>query len=33
VKVAAKSTWAIIDKETGRIVRVPPEVAAPFLAP
>lgn len=31
VKVAAKSTWAIIDKETGRILRVPAEVAAPFL--
>jgi len=31
VKVAAKSTWAIIDKATGRILRVPPEVAAPFL--
>lgn len=31
VKVAAKSTWAIIDRETGRILRVPAEVAAPFL--
>lgn len=31
VKVAAKSTWAIIDKATGRILRVPAEVAAPFL--
>lgn len=31
VKVAARSTWAIIDKATGRILRVPPEVAAPFL--
>ncbi|MBH1991434.1 MAG: acyl-CoA thioesterase [Sphingomonadaceae bacterium] len=31
VKVAAKSTWAIIDKASGRILRVPPEVAAPFL--
>ncbi|KKW94012.1 MULTISPECIES: acyl-CoA thioesterase [Sphingobium] len=31
VKVAAKSTWAIIDKETGRILRVPTEVSAPFL--
>ena len=30
VKVAAKSTWAIIDKATGRILRVPPEVAANF---
>ncbi|MGE4322674.1 MAG: acyl-CoA thioesterase [Sphingobium sp.] len=33
VKVAAKSTWAIIDKETGRILRVPAQVAAPFLDP
>lgn len=32
VKVAAKSTWAIIDRATGRIVRVPADVAAPFLA-
>ena len=31
VKVQAKSTWAIVDKESGRILRVPPEVAAPFL--
>ncbi|WP_336962205.1 acyl-CoA thioesterase [Sphingobium aquiterrae] len=32
VKVAAKSTWALIDRETGRLLRIPPEVAAPFLA-
>ena len=31
VKVAAKSTWAIIDKATGRILRVPPEGAANFV--
>lgn len=31
VKVAAKSTWAIIDKATGRILRVPAEVAAKFI--
>lgn len=31
VKVSAKSTWAMIDRETGRILRVPPDVAAPFL--
>lgn len=31
VKVAARSTWAIVDRATGRILRVPPEVAAPFL--
>jgi acyl-CoA thioester hydrolase len=33
VKVAARSTWAIIDKASGRILRVPAEVAAPFLNP
>jgi acyl-CoA thioester hydrolase len=32
VKVEAKTTWAIIDKASGRILRVPAEVAAPFLA-
>lgn len=31
-RVRAKTTWAIIDKATGRPIRVPPEVAAPFLA-
>lgn len=31
VKVSAKSTWAIINKKTGRILRVPPEVVAPFI--
>ncbi len=31
VKVAAKSTWAIIDKATGRILRVPTDVAANFI--
>nr|WP_294137143.1 acyl-CoA thioesterase [Sphingobium sp.] len=30
VKVTARSTWAIVDKGTGRILRVPPEVAANF---
>ena len=30
-KVRAKTTWAILDKETGRPLRVPPEVAAAFL--
>ena len=28
--VRAKTTWAMIDRTTGRIARVPPEVAAPF---
>jgi acyl-CoA thioester hydrolase len=32
VKVAARSTWALIDRKTGRLLRVPAEVAAPFLA-
>lgn len=32
VKVAAKTTWAILDRASQRIVRVPPEVAEPFLA-
>jgi acyl-CoA thioester hydrolase len=31
-RVRAKTTWAIIEKATGRPLRVPPEVAAPFLA-
>ena len=31
VKVEAKTTWAIVDRGTGRILRVPAEVAAPFL--
>ncbi len=31
VVVSARTTWAIIDRVTGRIVRVPAEVAAPFV--
>ena len=31
VKVEAVSTWAMIDRATGRLVRVRPEIAAPFL--
>jgi acyl-CoA thioester hydrolase len=31
-RVKARTTWAIIDKASGRPLRVPPEVAAPFLA-
>lgn len=31
IVVRAKTTWAIIDRATGRIRRVPPDVAAPFL--
>jgi acyl-CoA thioester hydrolase len=30
--VAVKSTWAMLDKASGRLVRVPAEVAAPFIA-
>jgi acyl-CoA thioester hydrolase len=29
--VAARSTWAMLDKQTGRLARVPAEVSAPFL--
>ncbi|HEX6376784.1 MAG TPA: thioesterase family protein [Allosphingosinicella sp.] len=30
-RVRARTTWAILDKSTGRPLRVPGEVAAPFL--
>jgi acyl-CoA thioester hydrolase len=30
-RVRAKTTWVMIDKATGRAVRVPREVAEPFL--
>ena len=30
--VRAKTSWAIIDKASGRPIRVPPEVVAPFIA-
>jgi len=30
VIVSSKTTWAIIDRPSGRLVRVPKEVAAPF---
>ena len=29
--VSAQTTWAMIDRVTGRLLRVPAEVAAPFL--
>lgn len=32
VKVEAVTTWALIDRATGRLLRVRPEVAAGFLA-
>lgn len=28
--VSARTTWAMLDKESGRLVRVRPEVVAPF---
>lgn len=31
VKVEAVSTWAMLDRTTGRLVRVRDEIAAPFL--
>jgi acyl-CoA thioester hydrolase len=31
--VRARTVWAIIDKASGRPVRVPPEVVAPFVTP
>jgi acyl-CoA thioester hydrolase len=32
VRVEAKTTWALLDRATGRLMRVPADVAAPFLA-
>ena len=32
VRVRARTQWAIIDKASGRPIRVPAEVVAPFLA-
>jgi acyl-CoA thioester hydrolase len=29
--VRAKTTWAMVDRQTGRVMRVPAEVSAPFL--
>jgi acyl-CoA thioester hydrolase len=31
-RVRAKTTWAIIERASGRPIRVPADVAAPFLA-
>lgn len=31
--VGVRSTWAMIDRASGKVKRVPPEVSAPFLAP
>jgi len=32
VRVEAKTTWALIERATGRLTRVPADMAAPFLA-
>lgn len=32
VHVEAKTTWAMIDRSTGRLMRVPEEIASLFLA-
>jgi acyl-CoA thioester hydrolase len=31
LRVKAKTTWAVIERASGRPIRVPPEVIAPFL--
>ena len=31
VRVRSRTDWAIIDKASGRPIRVPPEVVAPFI--
>ena len=31
IRVRARSWWAILDKTSGRPLRVPPEVVAPFM--
>lgn len=30
--VSARTIWAMVDMTTGRLMRVPPEVAAPFIS-
>ena len=32
VKVEARSTWALLDRASGRLLRITPEIAAPFLS-
>jgi acyl-CoA thioester hydrolase len=32
LRAAALTVWALVDKASGRVLRVPAEVAAPFLA-
>ncbi|HEY9580697.1 MAG TPA: acyl-CoA thioesterase [Rhizorhapis sp.] len=31
IKVSARTTWAIVDRANGRVLRVPKDVAEPFL--
>ncbi|WP_448502981.1 acyl-CoA thioesterase [Sphingomonas sp.] len=31
IKVEARTTWALLDRATGHLTRVSPEIAAPFL--
>jgi acyl-CoA thioester hydrolase len=33
VRVEANSTWALIDRASGRLLRIPADLAAPFLDP
>ncbi len=33
VRVRSRTDWAIVDKQSGRPIRVPAEVVAPFIAP
>lgn len=32
VIVSARTTWALLDRHSGRLLRIPTEVAAPFMA-
>ncbi|MFD1786052.1 acyl-CoA thioesterase [Sphingomonas floccifaciens] len=31
VKVEARTTWALLDRASGRLLRITPEIAGPFL--
>jgi len=33
VRVEAVSTWALLDRATGRLLRITPDITAPFLSP
>lgn len=32
VKVEARTTWALLDRSSGRLLRITPQIAAPFMA-